>query len=332
MKPTFGIIGYGRFGRLWARHLSRLGKVFVADSDSRVLKTGRNIIPTTPRQAARAEVVFLAVPISQLGKCCREIKNFLPAKSIVADVSSVKLYSAAILKKTLPKRQPLIATHPLFGPDSAGKAKTLKGFKIVLVPVRATSGELKYFKKILRRLNLTLLRTTALTHDKQMANSQGLVHFIGRGLTKLNLRPQQIATPDYLGLLRLKEMVVHDTRQLFFDMQKYNRYVSPVRHKFLLDLIGVENAIGQQGSNLAGLRGQINQLDQIIVKTIAERIGLAKKVGYLKKRGSLKIKDAKRERQLEKWHKQLSRQHGLDGKEILKIFSPIMQYSRNIQK
>ena len=31
-KLTFGIIGYGRFGRMWAKYLTKHGKVFVYDS------------------------------------------------------------------------------------------------------------------------------------------------------------------------------------------------------------------------------------------------------------------------------------------------------------
>ena len=232
MSTTFGIIGYGRFGKLWAGHLSKSGPVLVYDKNQAEKIVGKNISRATLRQVCRADILFLLVPISKIGELSAQIKNNLLPSTIVADACSVKVYPLEVLKSALGKQQPIIGTHPLFGPDSAGKVKTLSGFKIAVVPVRANKDQLSEFESVLLRLKLKLIRTTAQNHDRQMANSQGLIHFIGRGLYGLKLKPQDIATPDYISLLHIKDMVVHDTWQLFLDMQRYNKFVKPVQANF----------------------------------------------------------------------------------------------------
>jgi len=328
---TFGIIGYGRFGKLWTKHLALQGKVFIFDRNSAFTeKKQNNLIFTSLRQACRVDILFLLVPISEMENICKKIKSHLSPQTIVADSCSVKIMPSEVMKKYLPENQPIIATHALFGPDSVGKAKTFKGFKIAIAPIRATIKQKKFFERILKKLGAEIFHTTPKSHDRQMANSQGLIHFIGRGLNNLKLKTQEIATPDYLSLLHIRDMVVHDTWQLFFDMQKYNKFMASVRHKFLLNLIGMENAISQK-LTLKDLRGQINRLDHIIVKIISKRITLAKQAGRIKKIIGAKITDGPREKKLKAWHSKLSQKHGLDKKEIDRIFAPIIRYSKKVQ-
>jgi prephenate dehydrogenase len=76
-----------------------------------------------------------------------------------------------------------------------------------------------------------------------MAKSQSLVHFFGRALTGLNLRKQNISTPDYDSLLKINDLVNNDTWQLFFDMQLYNPYAKKVRKSLLSALKNLDNKI-----------------------------------------------------------------------------------------
>lgn len=225
-KIVFGIIGRGRFGALWAQCLGRLGHVVVC---------GRKSLPAAFKKAAAADILFLAVPISQMEKCCRQIAPFLEPQTIVADVCSVKEYPAKIMRRVLPVNQPVIATHPLFGPDSVARLG-LPGQKIVVSPLRVSAKQKILFESILKALKLKIIHTAPEEHDRQMARSQALVHFIGRGLQHLNLQSQEISTPDYQFLLRMNDMVNHDTRQLFLDMQRYNRFAKNIRQKFLRNL------------------------------------------------------------------------------------------------
>ncbi len=232
-RITFGIIGRGRFGALWARCLGRLGRVVVC---------GRKSSPALFKKAMAADILFLAVPISQMEKCCRRISPFLGPRTIVADVCSVKEYPAKIMRRILPGTQPIVATHPLFGPDSVARLG-LPGQKIVVSVLRASAKQKAFFESIFKTLKLKIIHATPEEHDRQMARSQALVHFIGRGLQSLNLQPQEISTPDYQFLLRMNDMVTHDTRQLFLDMQRYNRFAKKIRQRFLNDLKRINSKI-----------------------------------------------------------------------------------------
>ncbi|MCC7196800.1 prephenate dehydrogenase [Candidatus Peregrinibacteria bacterium] len=225
-KPNFGIIGYGRFGKLWAKCLKPFGKVFIYKKTDSVKKL---------QQTINADFLFLLVPISQIADVCKQIKKYLSPKTVVVDACSVKEYPVQMMKKYLPKKQPIIATHPLFGPDSV-KQFGLKNQRIVVCPVSAPKNKFTIFLGVLKKMQLEIIKTTEKHHDEQMAISQALVHFIGRGLEPLLLKKQKISTPNYESLLRLSSMVTNDTFQLFIDMQCYNKHTQKVRKKFVESL------------------------------------------------------------------------------------------------
>ena len=227
-----GVIGYGRFGEIWARTLATIGSTLVYDQ-----KWERaDSVPALPKpleaasldQVAGSELLFLSVPISELETCCRGLAPLLSARTIVVDVCSVKLHPAKVMQHTLRSDQPLIGTHPLFGPDSVARLG-LPGRKIVLCRLRASSEQTQVVRAILERLKLQIIETTPDEHDQQMAHSQALVHLLGRALAKLSLGAQEISTPDYESLLNISSLVNNDSWQLFFDMQRYNPYAQQMR-------------------------------------------------------------------------------------------------------
>ena len=75
-KLTFGIVGYGRFGKLWAKYMSRYGTVFVFDKNNKIITKTPNIILANLKQTVSADIVFLAVPISGVETYCKEINNW----------------------------------------------------------------------------------------------------------------------------------------------------------------------------------------------------------------------------------------------------------------
>jgi len=227
-----GVIGYGRFGEMWARTLAAMSPTLVYDQKWEPAESA----PTLPKpleaagleQVAGSDLLFLSVPISQLEACCRRLSPLLSAHTIVVDVCSVKVHPAKVMRDTLKPDQPLVGTHPLFGPDSVARLG-LPGRKIVLCRLRASSQQTQVVRAIFERLKLQIIETTPDEHDQQMARSQALVHLLGRALTKLSLGAQEISTPDYESLLNISSFVNNDSWQLFFDMQRYNPYAQQMR-------------------------------------------------------------------------------------------------------
>lgn len=241
----FGIIGFGRFGKLWANALLAFGEVLVYDKYLTTHEENSRFKMATLAEVCQAEVIFLIVPISDFARTCEHIKPLLNPQSLVIDCCSVKEYPIKMMQQVFTESQALIGTHPLFGPDSVKKTGGLTGHKIVLCPVTASKQQEKWLENILQQMGLQILISTAQQHDLDMANSQGLVHFIGRGLEALDLQPQAISTPDFQALLNINQMVVNDSWQLFLDMHRYNAYTKMVRKKLLRQLTQLDHAIEQ---------------------------------------------------------------------------------------
>lgn len=238
----FGIVGYGRFGKLWAHALLPFGEVWVYEKNSD-LKLDAGLKMGSLQEVAQADVVFLLVPISEFEKSCQQIKEYLAPNIVVVDGCSVKVHPAEVMQRIFAKTQPIMATHPLFGPDSVKRSGGLARHKIAVCPVRCSEAQQQQLENLFQEMGLTVFVTTPEEHDKEMANSQGLVHFIGRGLAALDLQPQDIATPDFQALLNINQMVVNDTWRLFLDMHQYNPYTKQIRKKFIHQLVKLEQAI-----------------------------------------------------------------------------------------
>ncbi len=231
-----GIIGYGRFGKLWTQMMSKFGEVLV---HSRKLESGEIKLEAGKKaslgQVVDVDFLFLLVPISAMAEMCRKIKDILPERTIVVDTCSVKIFPIEQMQRELPDGQKIIGTHPLFGPDSVSRMG-LKDQKIVTCQVSSSEGELEVLEKMFRDLELEVIRSTADEHDKQMARSHALVHFLGRSFAELGLEDQKIATPDYSSLLRINYLVNNDTWELFMDMQKLNPYAKEMREELMESL------------------------------------------------------------------------------------------------
>jgi hypothetical protein len=66
-------------------------------------------------------------------------------------------------------------------------------------------------------------------HDQLAAKSQGLTHFIGRLLEKVNFEPTSIDSLGTKKLLEVKDQTVNDTWELFIGLQTYNPYTKDMR-------------------------------------------------------------------------------------------------------
>ena len=238
-----GIIGYGRFGRLMARYLSDEVKVEVyrrrqpAGEQPR-----RRIVFRSLAEGCRQRIVIPAVPISQMESVLTEMAPLLSANTLVIDVCSVKVYPCRLMMKLLPEKVSILGTHPMFGPDSA--AASLSGKKIVLCPQRVELRPLHRIRAFLETRGLTVIETTPEEHDRKIAVSLALTHFIGRSLSRFDAKPMDIDTEGYQRLLHTLETVENDTWQLFEDMHRYNPFARRVREAFLTAAARIHGDLG----------------------------------------------------------------------------------------
>ncbi len=235
-----GLIGYGRFGRLTVQHLAPDFKVVVhtrgEEKREDIARAGGALVSLP--QACAQKIVILCVPISAMRTTLQSVAPLLAPGTLVADVCSVKVLPVQWMTELLPDGVDILATHPMFGPDSA--ATSLKGHKIVLCPQRVDEARYLKIKTWLQGKGLIILETTADEHDRQIAVSLALTHFIGRSLSEFGATPLPIDTEGYKRLLHILGVVTNDTWQLFQDMNRYNPYAKEKRELFLQALQRVD--------------------------------------------------------------------------------------------
>ena len=237
-----GIVGFGRFGKLMAEYLSLDFDVYVYDvvDKSDDIKASGSFAATL-KEVCRQDIIILPVPISEIRPILKTIHPLLKENAVIVDVCSVKDYPVQWMQELLPDNVSILATHPMFGPDSA--ADSLEGRKIALCKVRIDDQRYENIKSYLSSKGLIIIETTPREHDKQIAVSLALTHFIGRSLSEFGAQDLSIDTEGYKRLLHILEVVEHDTWQLFADMHQYNPYAKEKRTEFMAAMRSIENRL-----------------------------------------------------------------------------------------
>ena len=227
-----GIIGFGRFGKLVAHYLARDLDVYVynrSDKEAEIVGTGAQT--ASFETVCRQKIIIPCVPISTFKDNLKTIAPLLEPGAVVIDVCSVKEYPVQWMLEELPESVSILATHPMFGPDSA--ADSLQDRKICLCRVRVPEPQYQKIKKYLTSKGLIVIEATPGEHDEQIATSLSLTHLIGRTLSECGAKPLDIDTEGYKRLIHILEVVERDTWQLFQDMHRYNPYAKKKRIEFM---------------------------------------------------------------------------------------------------
>lgn len=222
---TIGIIGFGSFGKFLAEELAAHCTVRVYSHSGKPSQWVSSL-----EEVAQADFVILAIPLEVYSKTLQQLKPLLSPQTVLVDVCSVKMAPVQIIKNILPD-QPLVATHPLFGPESA--KDSLQDHVLVLCPESSDPEPFQQLKTFAESLQLDVVVMSAEEHDKEMATVHGLTFFIAHALKDMDLHDQKLATPSFKKLLALAELEQHHSYDLFLTIQKGNPYTKAVRAEFL---------------------------------------------------------------------------------------------------
>ncbi|MBJ7608968.1 MAG: prephenate dehydrogenase/arogenate dehydrogenase family protein [Candidatus Dormibacteraeota bacterium] len=233
LPATVAVIGFGRFGRLWASMLREDFDVVVYDSaaELREQAAASGFSSDSLRAALSCGVIFYCVPISEFEATLREhLPHFakLDGPRTLIDVLSVKVHPKEVLDRYLPAAYQAMLTHPMFGPDSVA-VSGLAGQTIVVDRYRMAEHAFAAWTEYFASKGLIVVVMTADEHDRLAAESQGVTHFIGRTLERFGFTPTAI---DTLGTKKLHEItaqVTNDTEQLFVDLQTRNPHTRAMR-------------------------------------------------------------------------------------------------------
>ena len=222
---SVGIIGFGRFGKILAKIFWDEYELFVFDPQ---LTEKSDYLCSDIAKVLQADMIFLAVPIREFENVVEGISKYKLHNTTIVDVCSVKVYPVKVMKKYLPSNVGIIATHPLFGPDSFSSFRELK---MMACPIRDLNDQYIELKDFLLRQSIQVVEMTPEAHDRKAAMSQGITHFIGRALNESGVKSTTINTLGFNDLLGVIEQTCNDSWELFKDLQNYNPYTDEMVHQ-----------------------------------------------------------------------------------------------------
>ena len=240
---TLGLIGFGQFGRLAAKLLAPTHDILVHDRgvpDGDIEAAG--LRPGSLDQAAERDIVLVAVPVAAMQGVFASIAPLVKPGGLVVDVGSVKTLPVQWMVELLPAHVDIVATHPLFGPQSARGG--LEGQRLVVCPVRGDrhEGVIAWAQGI----GLSPSLATPEEHDREMAYVQALTHLIGRALVNLDIPDETLKTRSYQHLLDLCGLVGGDSFELFTAIQTQNPYAADVVRAFVAEAEGLLDRLGER--------------------------------------------------------------------------------------
>jgi arogenate dehydrogenase (NADP+) len=230
---TVAVLGFGRFGRVWASMLRDDWDVVVHDSDparqQAAATEGFTVVPL--QTALSASTICYCVPISAFEATLQEHQPYfagLTGPRTLIDTLSVKVYAREVFDRHLPPAYQAMLTHPMFGPDSVAVGG-LAGQPIVLDRYRMHEEDFIRWEQYFVRKGLNVVVMSADEHDRLAAESQGVTHFVGRTLERFGFSRTPIDTLGTRTLHEITAQVTNDTEQLFVDLQTRNPYTSAMR-------------------------------------------------------------------------------------------------------
>lgn len=225
------VIGFGRFGQLFAGLARSHYTISVIEPDAARRSTasalGYEILDVS--QAIDADIIVLAVPISSLESVVKLIAPLTKPHQLVMDVCSVKVHPARVMQTYLSHCQ-LIATHPMFGPDSA--ARGLKNLKVAFCHLGAKNSLVEEWRSFWEQKGVAVIETTPEEHDRNTAYTQALPYTIAHIINTMQLPEILFNTRSSDALVDIAKYSAKDSEQLYRDMLAYNPYAKLVLTDF----------------------------------------------------------------------------------------------------
>jgi prephenate dehydrogenase len=284
MNKKVGIFGYGRFGQVMAGLLKGNSEVYVTNRSDKTALAKENGVNFLPQKELleSCDSIFLCVPISEVEQVLKS--NKFRKDSVVIDTCSVKEYPVEMMIKYLPIETRIIASHPMFGPDSIKGGAS--GLNFVLHNVRCDKETFDSWFSYFKGLGFSMVDISPKEHDRLAANSQGITHFIGRILEKMGISSTPIDTAGFKKLLEVKQQTCNDTMQLFQDLQMRNKFTKHMRAKFYYAAESLSNNLLPLQANpdyfTIGIQGIEGSYCEQACKEICESMGIKKyEIRYL---------------------------------------------------
>jgi prephenate dehydrogenase len=218
--------GYGKMGAWFAWLLKNEGHrvtIIGRDKDKLAKAAVELGVAATDRldRAAEADIVIISVPVDSFETVCRDLAPHLRPGQKVFDLTSVKVKPVEMMHCYLGGAK-VLGAHPVFGPGAASPS----GQNFILTPTDAIENDLaEKVSAWLTKRGARVRITTPQEHDRLMAISLGLAHFIAivtaDALVTLDKLTEMsgVGGITYKALLTLVESVLSEDPALYASLQ-----------------------------------------------------------------------------------------------------------------
>ncbi|MEX0918250.1 MAG: prephenate dehydrogenase/arogenate dehydrogenase family protein [Candidatus Paceibacterota bacterium] len=227
---SIGIIGYGAFGTHMVELIQRFApNVVVKVASRRYEPDGRLFFPEA--EVCACDAVVLCCSIRDFEAELERLLPLIPETTVIVDVATVKTHTVKIFQKYAGGRQ-YLATHPMFGPESYKKTTgDVSGYRIVVAGHTLSSETYTSLVAFVKACGFVIIEMTPDEHDKLLADTLFLTHYIGQTMKHAGFLRTDIDTVSFQSLMNAVESVAHD-EQLFMDVYRYNPYCNDAAERF----------------------------------------------------------------------------------------------------
>ena len=228
MPLSIGLIGYGHFGAF----LHALAQRFLPEATLKIHSGRRQpdgLLFFSLEEVAACDAVVLCVPISAYRATLERLAPHLGDRSVVVDVATVKKYTQDLLEES---SRPFLATHPMFGPESyAKRGGDVTGFRVVVTGHSLAPDGYAALRGTLTEAGFAVIEKSAEAHDKDLAETLFLTHYVGQVIARGGFERTDIDTVSFGYLMDAVDAVRHDDR-LFEEVCRFNPYCRQVIERF----------------------------------------------------------------------------------------------------
>jgi len=236
-KKTLGIVGFGEFCQFITKHIKKDFKVMGYSPSKYRAEAAKKLnvdFTNSIEKICENDIILIGMPIDFMEETLNKMKKFVKKDAIILDMCSVKETPIKLMKEILPKTTQIIGTHPMFGQNSGKDG--IEGLSIVLDDSRCEKKTFEFLTNYCeKKLKLKVFKMSPQNHDKEMAKSQVLIHFLGRIFREMKLGEMELSTKSYNDLIKSLSMVQDNSENLFLNIQKTNPYAKEIREKFIFE-------------------------------------------------------------------------------------------------
>lgn len=241
-NKIIGVIGYGKFGRVVCEYIFPKNTIIVYSNNLSGVTLAENCSEAKSIEdlVNQSDIIIPAVPIRKFEEVIMNISKNTTLEKIILDVCSVMEYPVNIMTKYLPKNSGILATHPMFGPNSIQKNNNkINGLKIVLSNVSLKESLYNDFKNYFSQLGLQIVSLTPGEHDEYSAKSQFFALLVGELAQNLKLNRTPIDTPGANAIFDSLIFMGMD-RKIIEDMIEYNTFCNKIYMEIIKILDGLK--------------------------------------------------------------------------------------------